>query len=115
MIQEGQVVLFNFPETDQTSKKLRPALVIRKLAGVFDDWLICMISSQLSQEIPDFDEVINKEDDDFPKSGLKMPSLVRIGRLAVVERKTLQGMIGKISERRLVLIKNRLSEWIKST
>ncbi|MBI5185700.1 MAG: type II toxin-antitoxin system PemK/MazF family toxin [Nitrospinae bacterium] len=115
MIQEGQVVLFNFPETGQTSKKLRPALVIRKLPGVFDDWLICMISSQLSQRIPDFDEAINKEDDDFPKSGLKMPSLVRAGRLAVVERKTLQGAIGEINEKRLAMIKDRLSEWIKST
>lgn len=115
MIQEGQIVLFNFPETDRISKKLRPALVIRKLPGVFDDWLICMISSQLSQKVSEFDEIINREDKDFPKYSLKMPSLIRIGRRAVVERKILQGSIGKINERRLALIKNRLSEWIKNT
>lgn len=45
MIQERQVVLFRFPQTNQTAGKLRPALVIRKLFGLLGDWLICMISS----------------------------------------------------------------------
>ena len=39
MIREGQIVLFRFPQTDRTSGKLRPALVIRKLPGQYDDWL----------------------------------------------------------------------------
>ena len=52
MIQEGQIVLFKFPLTDQTVGKLRPALVIRKLPSLHDDWLICMISSQSSQQVP---------------------------------------------------------------
>ena len=33
MIREGQVVLFRFPQTDQVSGKLRPALVLRRLPG----------------------------------------------------------------------------------
>lgn len=51
MIQEGQITLFKFHQTDQAPGKLRPALVLRKLPGAHDDWLICMISSQLSQLI----------------------------------------------------------------
>ena len=47
MISAGQVVLFKFPQTDQKEVKLRPALVLRKLPGIFNDWLVCMISSQL--------------------------------------------------------------------
>ena len=47
MIRERQVVLFRFPQTNQTIGKLRPALVIRKVPGPHKDWLICMISSQL--------------------------------------------------------------------
>jgi mRNA interferase MazF len=58
MIAEGQIVLFKFPQTDQTVGKLRPALVLRRLPGQFDDWLICMISSQLHQQTPGLDEVI---------------------------------------------------------
>jgi mRNA interferase MazF len=62
MISEGQIVLFRFPQTDQTIGKLRPALVLRRLPGQHNDWLICMISSNLDQKIPDFDEVIIPND-----------------------------------------------------
>ena len=65
MIQEGKVVLFEFPQTDQRTGKLRPALVLRKVPGRYDDWLICMISSELSQEVPELDEPILEEHKDF--------------------------------------------------
>lgn len=42
----GQVVLFSFPKTNLKSGKLRPALLIEKLPGPHDDWLICMITSR---------------------------------------------------------------------
>ncbi|MEW5815040.1 MAG: type II toxin-antitoxin system PemK/MazF family toxin [Spirochaetota bacterium] len=115
MIQEGQVVLFKFPQTDQIQGKLRPALVIREIPSSYSDWLICMISSQLSQQIPEFDEIIREEDTDFKQSGLKTSSVIRISRLAVVNRNVLLGSIGNISNERLKIIKNRLSEWIKGT
>ena len=112
MIQEGQIILFEFPQTDQTIGKLRPALVIRKLPSLHDNWLICMISSQLSQQIPDFDEVINEVDADFVQSGLKTTSIIRIARLAVVNKNVLLGSIGSIDLERLVSIKKKLSAWI---
>ena len=45
-----------------------------------------MISSQLSQEVSSFDEIISEEDSDFTSSGLKFASVIRIGRLAVVHK-----------------------------
>lgn len=112
MIRERQVVLFRFPHTNQTQGKLRPALVIRKVPGPHGDWLICMISSQLSQEVSDFDELISDKDDDFISSGLKQASLIRIARLAVVETNILIGAIKEIGTARLNRIKNKLSEWL---
>ena len=112
MIQEGQVVLFKFPQTDQIPGKLRPALVIREIPGSHSDWLICMISTQLPQQIPEFDEIIREEDAYFGRSGLKTSSVVRISRLAVVNKKVLLGSIGNIDSGRLVSIKKKLSEWI---
>jgi mRNA interferase MazF len=84
MIAEGQIVLFRFPQTDQQPGKFRPALVVRKLPGCHEDWLVSMISSQLIQEVTGFDETISREDPDFEDSGLKLASLIRVGRLAVV-------------------------------
>ncbi len=89
MISEGQTILFRFPQTDQQEGKLRPALVIRRVAGQYDDWLVGMISSRLEQEITGFDEIIKPGDPDFEKSGLKVTSLVRISRLAVVNKNIL--------------------------
>ena len=114
MIAEGQIVLFRFPQTDQQTGTLRPALIIRKLPGQYDDWLICVISSQLSQEIPGFDEIITSDDPDFSDSGLKLSSLVRIGRLAVVNKDILIGKIGQVDGLRLSRIRQKLSEWIQA-
>lgn len=115
MIQEGNIVLFRFPLTDQTTGKLRPALVLRKLPGAYNDRLICMISSQLSQQIDGLDDLIEVEDHDFIKSGLKVNSLFRVSRLAVVDQEIFIGIIGGISTSRFFRIKNKLLNWIKDT
>lgn len=62
MISEGQIILFRFLQTDQTTGKLRPALILHRLPGPHNDWLICMISSNLDQKVPDFDETISPDD-----------------------------------------------------
>ena len=113
MISEGQLVLFRFPQTDQTSGKLRPALVLRRLPGQHNDWLICMISSNLDQEVPEFDEVMTPDDSDFKESGLKVPSLIRIVRIAVVDGGILLGRLGQIDTQRLIRIRHKLSRWIQ--
>jgi len=114
MVAEGHIVLFRFPQTDQTEGKLRPALVLRSVPGRYHDWLICMISSQMHYQIPAFDEVITPQDVDFKKSGLKLPSVIRIGRLAVVESDIFIGRLGEIDSQRLYKIKQTLSAWILS-
>jgi mRNA interferase MazF len=115
MIAEAQIVLFRFPQTGQTEANLRPALVLRRLPGQYNDWIICMISSQLHQEIPGFDEVITPTDSDFQQSGLKLASVIRISRLAVVNSDVLLGKLGQIDTQRLSRIKQRLANWIQGT
>ena len=112
MKKPGQVVLFRFPRTDLVEGKLRPALLISEAPGPYDDWLICMISSQLHQQIEGFDELI-KGDSDFQQSGLKKTSVMRISRLAVVEGEVLEGRIGRISPDRMQRIRRRLTECIR--
>ena len=86
--------------------------MLGKLPRDYDDWLICMISSQLGQFIPDFDEIISVDSQDFDESGLKTNSVIRIGRLAVVNGEILLGSIGQIGSDRLQHIKSRLGQWI---
>lgn len=115
MIQPGQIVLFHFPQADLAEGKLRPALLLAQLPGEYDDWLICMISSQKRHYVADFDEIIEESDADFAPSGLKLTSVVRAGRLAVVEGKMLLGATGQITPERLRRIKDRLAAWISRT
>ena len=65
MKEAGQVVVFRFPQTDLEEGKLRPALLLGKLPGNYDDWLIYMISSQTRQAIEGFDEIVEENDKDF--------------------------------------------------
>jgi mRNA interferase MazF len=108
----GQVVLIPFPYADLREGKFRPALLLCKLPGKYDDWLTCMITSQLRQYTPEFDHIIQEGDPDFEDSGLKMDSVIRVGRLAVIQGDLLPGAIGQISSERLQQIKDRLVEWI---
>jgi mRNA interferase MazF len=112
MKQAGQIVLFKFPQADLEQGKLRPALLINKLPGDYDDWLICMISSQMHHYVSGFDEIIQEDDPDFVESGLKTASVIKIGRLAVVDGNMLLGATGKIASDRLRRIKTRLADWL---
>jgi len=112
MKQAGQIVLFRFPQTDLAEGKLRPALLLGKLPGEYDDWLICMISSQIRQHIPEFDELVREDASDFANSGLKVSSAIRVGRLAVVHGEILLGAIGQIAPERLQRIRKHLAEWL---
>ena len=108
----GQIVLFRFPHTDLAQGKLRPALLLGQLPGPYDDWLICVVSSQTRHFIEGFDELVQVGDSDFSRSRLRVPSVIRVGRLAVVEGGTLLGAMGEISDERLRRIRARLADWL---
>jgi len=97
MTQAGQIVLFRFPQTDLEPGKLRPALLLGKFPGPYDDWLISMVSSQTRHYVEGFDELVQERDADFATSGLKGASVIRVGRLAVVDREILLGAIWVLS------------------
>lgn len=71
-----------------------------------------MISSQTRHYVPWFDELIQEGDGDFVQSGLKVASVIRVGRLAVVSGEILLGAIGEISPERLRRVKQTLANWL---
>ena len=113
MKRAGQIVLTPFPHTDLSGAKLRPVLMLRP-ASRYGDWLVCMVSSQLVQAEADFDELLRTTDADFSASGLKVPSVLRLSRLAVLDSALMVGSMGMIADDRLARIRQRLSEWIAS-
>lgn len=115
MKRSGQIVLASFPYTDFSDAKLRPVLMLRQASTSFDDWLVCMVSSQTQQVEDGLDEIITPADANFFDTGLKAPSILRLSRLAVLDGKLLVGSIGAISDERLMLLRQRLAKWISET
>lgn len=107
---EGDVVLTHVPQADGVLKN-RPAVVLRELPP-YRDLLVCGVSTQLRQQVKDFDEIISPADVDFALSGLMTESLVRLGFLAVLPRKSIAGAIGAISKERHERLLQTLSNYL---
>jgi len=104
---EGDVVLTPLPQANGLVK-LRPAILLRQMPG-FGDWLVCGVSSQLHQAVPGFDDLVLQEHSDYTTSGLKVPSLIRLGFLAVLPSGRFVGVIGSISTERHLRLLHRLA------
>ncbi len=110
-MKEGDIVLTPLPQSDGIVKN-RPVLLLRKMP-VFSDFLVCGISTQLHQEIKNFDERMKLSDTDFLTSGLKAPSIIRLSFLAVLPAHKTLGAIGFISSERHQRLLNNLSDYLK--
>ena len=109
----GDIVLIRFPKADLKPGKLRPDLVIAISPGRHPDLLLALISSRLHQATPAFDEIINSSDSDYITTGLKVASVIRLGRLTSVESSVINARLGSISPERLIRIKKSLINWLK--
>jgi mRNA interferase MazF len=92
MTKQGTIVLVPFPFTDLSATKVRPAVVISAVEHG-DDVVLAFISSNVSRHEP-FDIKIKNTDRNFNKTGLKGDSLLRIAKLATLDRKIILGELG---------------------
>lgn len=84
----GDIVLLRFPFTDGQSYKRRPALVINDTND--GDIVVCRITSQIYKT--KFDVKV----DNWENTGLKLPSVVRIHKIATFEKDMIETVMGKI-------------------
>jgi mRNA interferase MazF len=109
-MKEGDIALTALPQSDGKSK-LRPVLVLRQMPP-FNDLLVCGISTQLHQQVKNFDEILDTNDNDFRQCGLLKPSLIRLSFLAILPTKNIAGSIGNISPERHRRLLKSLSEYL---
>ena len=111
-MKDGDVLLTALPQSDGSVKD-RPVLLLCRTPP-FDDFLVCGISAQLQQAAPELDEQITPAEPDYRTSGLKLPSLIRLGFLAVFPPSRFKGRIGSISATRRKRLLKRLSDFLRS-
>ena len=110
-MKEGEVVLTPLPQADGQIKN-RPAVVLREMPP-HGDFLVCGVSTQLHHEVAAFDDPIRPGDSDFPSSGLKAPSLIRLSFLAVLPASGILGTIGTIDKERHERLLDRLTKHLR--
>jgi mRNA interferase MazF len=110
-MKDGDVLLASLPQGDGIFKD-RPVLLLRRMPP-FQDFLVCGISTQIQQAVPDLDETITPVEGDFRTSGLKTASLIRLGYLAVLSRSEIKGRLGSVSAARRHRLLTRLSDFLR--
>jgi len=67
----GDLVLIQFPFTDLSAQKLRPALIVGRVSG--DDVIIAFISSRMFSTDPSAEHALGSTDAEFGTTGLHQP------------------------------------------
>ena len=97
---KGDVVLITFPFTDLSGSKLRPAIV---LVDTTLDLTVCFITTQTGWQ-----EASDVLLEPTTSNGLRKPSLVRISKIATLDRSLAKGLLGRLSSSEIADLNNKL-------
>lgn len=97
-IVSGAIVLLRFPFADGISYKRRPALVLKDTED--GDVLVCRITSKIYKS--QYDMYL----DDWLKYGLKLPSIVRVHKMATLEKDMVEIVMGQLDETAFCIVKS---------
>ncbi len=92
MYKKWEIVLTVFPFTDLSGEKVRPAVILSEQPKD-DDVIVAFISSQLIFR-DKVDVLIERLSPEFQKTGLKTDSIVRLRKMAAINKKIILGKLG---------------------
>ena len=90
-VAKGDVLIVDFPYSDLSGSKLRPALVVALTPG--RDVILCQMTSRSRSDR----DAVSITPADVPSGKLSGPGLVRTNHLFTADRKLLRGNIGSVS------------------
>ncbi|MEI8130623.1 MAG: type II toxin-antitoxin system PemK/MazF family toxin [bacterium] len=111
MSKVGKIVLVPFPFTDLSGEKVRPALVLAD-DDKDADFLVCFITTVVSKK-EKYGVVISKEDIHFKKTGLKATSVIRVSKIATLDKKVALGEIGELDIKKIQQVRKALREYLQ--
>ncbi|MDP2115401.1 MAG: type II toxin-antitoxin system PemK/MazF family toxin [Bacteroidota bacterium] len=97
---KGDIVLIPFPFSDLSGAKNRPAII---LIETDDDVTVAFITTQLKWE-SQFDVLLQPSD----FNGLKKVSLIRLNKLATIDKELVVGRLGSLEEPSMGLLDRNL-------
>jgi len=106
-LQRGDIVSAWFPFTDLSMQKLRPALVLNENTDQ-SDVILAFISTHTPPTPTPSMVILKKSAPDFQQTGLKTDSVIRLDKIATIERSLLTRRLGKLVQSKMPLIDQAL-------
>ena len=97
---KGDLVLINFPFTDLSGSKLRPAVVLTQTNL---DLTVSFITTQIQWQ-EHTDVLLNPNS----TNGLKRISLVRLSKIATIDKSLSKGLLGRLNQNELSELNSNL-------
>jgi mRNA interferase MazF len=94
-LSRGDVVLTPFPFTDLTGSSLRPAIIVSQ-GTIGKDVVLAGISSVIRGGQVTVDLLVDGSHPEFLQTGLRVPSVIRLHKLAAVEHSILTRRLGQL-------------------
>ena len=111
MYKQGKIILVPFPFTDLSGDKVRPALILNhKIVG--DDVTACFISSKAENKAGLCEMIIKTTDTSFSKTGLKLNSIIKVNKIATLDKKVVLGELGELGSRHMTEVKLTLKVYL---
>lgn len=102
---KGDIILIPFPFTDLSGNKNRPAII---LIDSEDDVTVCFITTRLKWQ-SEFDISVHPSD----INGLKKTSLIRLNKLATIDKNLIIGKLGTLEDNYIDLLNKNLIRMLK--
>jgi mRNA interferase MazF len=100
--QPGEVLLLSFPFVDGVSSKRRPALVLIDVED--EDIIVARITSQVTKMIFDVELA------EWEKAGLRLPSFVRVNKVATLEKRLIESKLGKLTNNDRAKVQSKIQQ-----
>lgn len=98
-VQRADIVLVDFPYSDQTGSKVRPALVVQadSLNQILDDTILALITSSARRRIGASSQyIVDISTTEGQRTGLRMDSVIQCENLIVYDQSLIIGLLGRL-------------------
>ncbi len=107
-MRKGAIVLARFPFTDLSGSKRRPALVLSGQNPQSHDVILAFISSVVPATLRDADLFLDINEEHFVSTGLRKSSIIKLDKLATLDKELITGEMGEINFRTMESVKEKL-------
>jgi mRNA interferase MazF len=106
-LNKGDVLLAQFPFTDLSQNKLRPAIVLHTSVRK-NEVTICFISSQNVMQLSDTEFSVLDTDPEFSITGLRTNSKVRVSRIVTLNHQLTSRKLGRLGTYHMKILDSTL-------